>query len=608
MSTQTKSNSMSFKRIVSDNFFLLKIIHSVCPFLIFSSIVFSAITAFARFISNTYMLRYALNGINENKSFHVIAATIISWLIVRLVLSATSTIYNKFYYDLQLLRASKEIYNLVYKKAAEVDISYYEKPIFYDDLSRALSECETRVNAILRNQTDLIYRLVSLITNVSLIITIDPKLVLFIFLSLLLAPLESRYNKTNYQQHQETISERRYKDYIQRTFYLVDYAKEMRLTNMSELLLKRFSSSSKHIIHKIKKYGGKLALLRYIIQIGNDVFISLGATVYAVSQTLVSHVMGYGDCLIVVNAIHNVAFTLTDSTNLILKVQDNALYIENLRKFLEYKLHIQDGRVSLPDKGDIVLENVSFRYDGAESNTLNNVCLRIKGDEKIAIVGHNGAGKTTLIKLLLRLYDCEGNINYGDINIKSFRVSDYRNIFATVMQDFNIFAFSIAENILLHKPRPQDNQLIKVALDKSGLLSKVLSFKHGINTSISNEFDVHGEQLSVGEKQKLAIARAYAKHPRFLILDEPTSALDPLAEQDFFNQLITTYSKIGIIYISHRLSAVTMADRIVLLENGSIIELGNHKELMERNGKYAEMFRRQAENFQRCNSEEVYIE
>lgn len=593
-STQTLSSS----RIFSNNIYILKLLHKSAPLLLATSIMMAVFTATARFISNTYILRYALNSINEVRSFNEITIMIVSWLIARLLISLLSTIYHNYYFTVKMHKASCDIHQHVYQKACTVELACYEQPVFYDQLSKAIEECDLRIIAVVKNITDFIYRIISLSSNTILILAIDPVLILFVMIPLLMIPFERKFNLLTYKQDMELKSEARIKEYTQRTFYLADYAKEMRLLDMPELMILRFQEASKRSLQIIKKYGFSIALMRYIVEECNDVVTSLGVTLYSTWQTFVKGNMGYGDCLIIVNSIHNIAFSLTDSANLLSKFQSNGLYIENLRSFLEYIPTTVSGTTELPNSGDLVLKNVSFRYDGASQNTINNLSMRIGRNEKIAIVGHNGAGKTTLVKLLLRLYDGSGSISYGGINIKDFCVDDYRNMFSSVMQDFQIFALSLKDNVLLRRSdNDKDIEIAKNALRNAGLDEKVMHFEKGLNTIMTKEFDESGELLSGGERQKLALSHVFSQKNRFVILDEPSSALDPVAESEMFIRMMEACENCGVVFISHRLSAAAMADRVYLLENGNVIEEGTHTELMQLNGKYADMFRCQAQNY-----------
>ena len=199
---------------------------------------------------------------------------------------------------------------------------------------------------------------------------------------------------------------------------------------------------------------------------------------------------------------------------------------------------------------------------------------------------------------MLRLYDVtEGEILYGGVNIKNLRLNEYRDAFAVVFQDFKDFAVSAGENVLLRTMRPEDEPLVRTAMEKSGVAERIDRLPEGIHTRLTREFDEKGTNLSGGESQKLSIARIYAKKASIAILDEPSSALDPIAEYKMYENMMDACRERSVVFISHRLSSTVLADRVILLERGQIAEEGAHKALLERNGKYASMFRMQAEKY-----------
>lgn len=588
---------IKFSRIISNNLFLLKLIHKSSPLLVPLSIAVTVCGTLTGIIINVFLLRYALNNLDTGKSFSHIASVILLWLAVCITMMGFSTLFNNLYYDIQKADVKRDIQHMVYKKAVSVELVCYENPDYYNDFVKAIDECETRIDSMVSTFKDLTYLIVSFSANFTLIVSIDPMLLLFVLIPLLAIPFQSKANKVRYEREMHIKEENRRKDYSRRTFYLADYAKEMRLSDMPQLMVNRFRESGEHIIFIIKKYGFSLAALGYITSICNELLTTLGATLYAVWQTFGTGQMGYGDCIVIVNSISDIAYALTDSSSTLLQFQENALYIENLRRFLDYQPTLVDGRKELPSSGDLLLDNVSFRYAGAAEDTLHHLSMRFGRNEKIAIVGHNGAGKTTLVKLLLRLYDPQGTIRYGGVDIREFPLDAYRSMFSAVMQDFHIFALSTADNVILGKRHPDDELLISNALEKSGLKPKVDSFENGLNTVMTREFDDNGVLLSGGEQQKLAISHVYAKENRFVILDEPSSALDPIAEHEMYQRMQKACENCGMIFISHRLSSAVMADRIYLMENGTVAETGTHEELIAKNGKYAEMFRRQSKNY-----------
>ncbi|MBO5294696.1 MAG: ABC transporter ATP-binding protein [Clostridia bacterium] len=588
---------LSFFRVLSNNLFFLKLEMKAAPLVLPTMILVTVLQALAGFLSGSYLIRYALNGIGEGKSFGDIAQMLLICFAVLVVVNVGAMWYYNKYYRIQMVNVKKYIFNLAFKKAARVELARYEDPVYYDGLAKAVDECGVRADSVNNSIDMLFYRIVTFSTNFALLFLIDPLLLLFVLIPIAVIPLQTKLNKIRHEKDMKHIEERRRAEYARRTFYLSDYAKEMRLLDMPYFMLERFRQSGERCVHIIKSYGWRMATLNYILTECNEAVAALGAMLYSVWQTLGTGRMGYGDCIVVVNSIESVAYSLTNSADTLLKFHENALYTENLRNFLDYEPTLVSGNRPLPSDGDLVLKNVSFRYDGAENDTLHDVSMRFGKNEKIAIVGHNGAGKTTLIKLLLRLYDAEGSITYGGEEIKDLPLEEYRDIFAAVMQDYHVFSLTVAENVLLRKKREGDDAVVAAAIEKSGLKEKIDGFSKGVDTVMTKEFSSDGEVLSGGQQQKLAISHVYSKENRFVILDEPSSALDPIAEYEMYNRMMEACEGCGMIFISHRLSSAVMADRIYLMENGSVAESGSHAELMERNGRYAELFRRQAENY-----------
>lgn len=280
-------------------------------------------------------------------------------------------------------------------------------------------------------------------------------------------------------------------------------------------------------------------------------------------------------------------------------LRKTALYIEDFRYFMNYEPKIQNKPNAIPAAaGELRMENVSFSYAGTDKDVLKNISLHIGKGEKIALVGHNGSGKSTLVKLLLHLYEPrEGSVTLNGKELGDYEMSSLAEQFAVVFQEPKLLSLSVAENILLRPMEEGDEERVVEALKQSGGWEKVASFKKGIHTTLTREFDDEGEVLSGGEAQKVALASVFACDSPFVILDEPSSALDPIAEYKMFDNMIRACEGRSLIFISHRLASAVLADRIYLLDDGEIIEEGSHAELLAKGGQYAEMFRLQAENY-----------
>ena len=592
-------NKYSVKRVIENNLFALKLIHEAAPFLTAAFIIDAILQSLINVISNAYLLRYAINGIEEGLTFSRIATIVIIWMAVRIVFYIANAIFNYRYVNIASLKVSELVSRRLLEHAEKCDLDCYENPEFYDKLAKALDGGLNNVFQVQSSLVQIVYFIVSFSANTLLVILIDPVLLIFSLIPLINLPLNIKRNKLNYDRDMESTVQNRRSDYSLRTFYLADYAKEMRLSGMPTFMLDRFVESGKKILEIIRRYGVRLAVINYATNEIQEVVTTLGATMYSVWKTLVVGTMGLGDCLVILNSLNMITYVLSNSSNYALQFHNHALYIDNLRDFLDYQPRIVDGAKPLPDDGDLVLDNVSFKYSGAENYTLKNLSLRVKPHEKVAIVGHNGAGKTTLVKLLLRLYDADsGTVSYGRVDVRDLPLKAYRNIFGSVMQDYHVFALSVAENVLRRARTSEDSaDMILDALAKAGFGGKLSTFEQGIDTQITKEFAEDGENLSGGEAQKLAISSIYAKDNRFVILDEPSSALDPIAEHEMYENMLRASGDCGVIFISHRLSSAVSADRIYLIEDGSVAESGSHEELMRLNGKYAQMFRHQAENY-----------
>ncbi|MBQ4155106.1 MAG: ABC transporter ATP-binding protein [Clostridia bacterium] len=598
MINKEKDIKLPLKRIISNNFFMIKMMNKASPGLFLINILFNVWFSLSDFIFYTLMLRYIINGIGRDIKFLPLVTTLLVWLVLQIIMRFLSDLYYQKYYSMKLNEVFRYVHTVVYKKAEEVELGCYENPKFYDGFVKAISECQNRTGQIINTINQVVYRVVHFSADFILLTVIDPFLLLFVILPVLVAPLKVKFNKIAYSRTVKTQINNRRRDYSQRVFYLADYAKELRLTNMPGLMIKCFREASLKNMKILKEHGVKLAVMAYISAFISEILAPLGATFYSVWKTLGVKTMAYGDCVVVINSIDNLANTLTNSADILMKFQENALFIENLREFLSYEPKIKEGELCLKEKGSLVLNNVFFKYDGAKDYTLKNVSIEIGPNEKVAIVGHNGAGKSTLVKLLLRLYDpTRGSITYAGQNVKNYRLKEFRNAFSVVMQDFHIFAMSVFDNVMLKKHNEENREKVKSSLEKSGLYPKIESFANKEDTIMTREFDDKGEQLSGGEQQKLAIAHVYSKENRFVILDEPSSALDPIAEYEMYERMREACKDCGIIFISHRLSSAVTADKIYLMEDGTVAESGTHRQLMEKKGKYASMFLKQAENY-----------
>ncbi|MBQ9080673.1 MAG: ABC transporter ATP-binding protein [Clostridia bacterium] len=604
-----KKKKTSLKRTFKNNGYMLGLIIKACPGVPILALISTVLGSIHSFLLNTYLYKYALNALQAGKELKTV-------LITLGCMFAYSVFYMLFdrilscYFELKQPIVDAYIQNLLQKKAASVDLACFESSAFYDTYVKATGEATNRAYTVMNNILDVVWISINLVATGTLIITIDPIFLLLAFMPFLCTLLiGKKRNRIKYDYNMRTKEVARQRDYVRRTFYLGDFSKEMRLTEMWRVMFKRMHSSISEMKEIVGKYGYKMMFFRYLFDFVFDIVVDSGSIALAAYKTLVTKSMLLGDCFVVINSISNIAGSVNYMGNVFFRLDENSLYIDNLRDFLEYEVRIaeDENAPTVPSFEKLELKNMSFGYEGQDLRALSNINLTVSAGEKIAIVGHNGAGKTTLIKLLQRLYDPnEGEILLNGENIKSYRLSSYRGLFGTVFQDYRLFATTVAENVMLRgNITDDDRQTVEASLRQAGIYEKIQTLPHGVDSTVTKEFDNDGAMFSGGEAQKLSIARIFAGKQEIVIMDEPTSALDPIAEQEMYRNMFNACEGKTVIFISHRLSSATMADRVYMFEGGEIIEQGTHSELLALNAKYADMWHKQADTY--ADAEEVTL-
>lgn len=594
-----KKQKLGLKKTVSNNLFAIKAIwHSSATYMLVyfgSSVVFGLLG----FFSDTYLLRKIVNDVTAGKSIDGVLVYVVIITALNIVLGAAMSWFWQVLSPPKHRKIAADIEKQLFRQAARVELACYETPSFYDKYVRAMDEAYSRMMSVMRSFDGLIYKFISLSANSLLLFVIDPWLIVFGLFPLVLGVFKRLENIERHGYAADFKPVKRREDYVRRTFYLGEYAKEMRIGGMYVQMLVNLKDTYKDFMVVLRKHGVKRFIYMYIQKVGLEVFTVLGATLYAVWRIMVDGSMQVGDGIVVLSSIGSISYALSNLVQNFAEFGEHALFLEDVRYFLDYTPKIQDGSVKLPETpNELAVKNLSFRYEGSETDTLKDISFTLHKGERIALVGSNGSGKTTLVKMLLRLYDPSGGeICLDGDNIKDFKTDEYRNSFSTVFQDFKMLSLSVKDNVLLREGKDGDDELVSESLKESGVYEKIAGLENGLDAILTREFDDKGVNLSVGEQQKLSLARVFATDTPFVILDEPSSALDPIAEYKMFENMMRATVGRSVIFISHRLSSAVLADRVLLMENGTIAEIGTHKELMEKNGKYADMFRRQAENY-----------
>ena len=486
----------------------------------------------------------------------------------------------------------------MFGQAVRIDLEKYDDPDFYNGFIWAMDASIGHVSGIIEASGKIINRVVASFTLTGILMSVDPIMAFAVLaVSVIRMFLTSKRNKVNYAKKEEMNPLNKKDGYIARVFKLPDYAKDLRISHVRDNLLDELDKNTDEKVRVIKKYGNKSAWLWSVISSINEA-TTIGLLVFMLYKVMVTKTVELGGFAVAVNAVWKMSWLMSDFVVQITKVHEDALYIEKMRTFMECEPEILDGECEADSFEELEIKDLSFSYVKTDKYALKNVNMKIRKGEKIAIVGYNGAGKTTLTKLIMRLYDAkEGEILYNGKSLKEYTVESLRKNTAAVFQDYRIFAASIAENVVGGEFDAGDKDAVLTALGKSTFEDKLQKLEGGIDTLLTREFDKSGTQLSGGESQKVAIARAFYKDAGLIILDEPSSALDPNAEYEL-NRAIAEYAEgRAVIFISHRLSTTRHADRIYMFDSGELVECGTHEELMALGGKYAYMFDLQAENY-----------
>lgn len=579
--------------------FILKFVFKTKPFYIIYILICTILQSFNSIIS-IFIVPLIINMIETKTEFKYIFILLISIFIYRMVVDSFINFTSSNYALKTEIDLKKSIQQQLFEKAINMDLEKYDNPEFYNDFIIINSEMDNVLTNILSNFRTIIYSCITTLGSVAIILNLDLFCLIFVVISLSLSYLLSlKGNKMVFNRRMETRVTDRKVSYINRIFYFKEYATDIRLTSIYNKFIKDYKQCIDEIKEVDIKYGLKFMFLNFFNQFFLNTLMYNGfLTIYLVYNVLVLQSITVAGFFGIYNAIN---YINSDFWNLIMlfpQFKQYEGYIEKYKTFINTTPKIQNKINSLKINSSfksLELKNISFEYN-ENNRILKNINMAINKGQKIAIVGSNGAGKSTLIKLILRLYDPSGgNILYNNIDIKDLDLQYYRNLFSVVFQDFKLFAFTVGENIIMDEL--EDYSKVNKVLDICGLKDKVQNMTDGVNSLLYKEFSNSGIILSGGEEQKIAIARAFAKNSDLIIMDEPTSSLDPISEYNLNKTILEQCKDKTVIFISHRLSTTVMADKIYMLEDGKIIESGTHKELLSKDGKYAELFKIQVSKY-----------
>ncbi|MBD5145929.1 MAG: ABC transporter ATP-binding protein [Ruminococcus sp.] len=594
-------NEKSKARIFANNAYAVKTVWSISKKRVIHTAVYS-IAGYAEWIfMSIFFLRYVINAIETEAPF----GTILGFIGICFVVFSLLAIYTSYMNSVIIPFTDNKVYRCLYRKlyakARNIELRCFEDADFYNKYTMALDGSAQKMTKSVDFFFDVIFGVIAAAAAFSSMFMIDPFSVLFV-----ISPIIGNFvfgglmNKIWGGRYTDNVKNNRKSEYVNRVMHLAEFAKEIRYSNIHELMMKRYDEAVKGNVEVAEKYAGKAVVYSWAQNVTTFALVFEGIMIYAAYRTIVSKTMGLAELAIMFTAMSTSSWILIGMFNNFMEAMKNGQFLEYFRTFMEYEEKIpedQDGIIPEEKVRSIEFRNVCFEYQENEP-VINNLSFKIEGDKVCALVGHNGAGKSTIIKLLFRLYDpTRGEILVNGVNIKEYNLKAYRKLFSAAFQDYKVMAMSVRDNVLMGAKFENPDETAERALKCAGVWDKVQSLSNGIDTVMTKEFDNDGAVLSGGEQQKIVVARAFAQKASVKVFDEPSSALDPIAEYDLYKGIMNESKGHITLFISHRLSSVKDADVVFILENGTVIEQGSHRELMAQNGKYCEMFTKQAQNY-----------
>lgn len=521
------------------------------------------------------------------------------YLIVRSVITHSETIILRLAGEL----VSNHIKLKIMDKSKDIDLGCYDLPDFYSKLENANREAGHRPVEIMRSTFTVISKLISMLGFVVILISVSWWAPIFIILlSLPTTIISFIYRRKTVDYMWFHSKERRQMSYYSGVLVNKDVVKEVKILGISDHLINKYKAVFAKYFGGIKSLllgEGFWKIVSTILTTAANCFLLI-----FIAKRVFDGEIQIGDYTLYAGALNNIIAGVATIISTSATIYEGTLFINNIITYMEQPKTVVPNIENpiTPARHishTIEFKNVSFCYPGTDVYVLKDINIKIEPGQTVVLVGFNGAGKTTLIKLLTRLYDpTSGEILLDGKNIKSYDVAELYKIFGIIFQDFGKYAMSVSENIALGQiDKGVIEKDIELAAKQADAEKFINALPDGYNTPLMRWFEDNGIELSIGQWQKLSIARAFYSDSDILILDEPTASLDPMAEQQIFNQFDELKKDKTSIFVSHRLSSATIADKIVVLEKGEVVEIGNHHELIKKDGHYRKMFETQAKRY-----------
>lgn len=590
--------------VVSNCIYILKRFRKYRPSLIFFIIMGAAAAASMSYIWSFIgklvidMIQASAGGGEIMPLVKLVAATTAAELFI-MWLNTVSTVKTGLGFTYVRLMIIKERI----AKTLDMDYEALETPEMLDRLQkakRATAGDWQGVQGMMTYMQVLFTQIISIIIAIIIMTSFDPLIILVIAVLSYIQFLyfEHIRKKDKKEMWDAMMPHWRKLEYMENVTTDFSYAKDIRLFGMKKFLAKKqkdvYDEELRHWI-KSRQYWIYNSIFSHGISLVRQLIIT-GWLVYSV----IAKDLSIGNFTLYLASAGAFSNAINEVLSALSALRERSAHTDDYRSFMDIPGDSGKDTIPIPkaDKYVFTFENVSFRYKGQEKYALKNLNITIAAGEKLAVVGLNGAGKSTFIKLLLRLYDVtEGRILMNGTDIRRFDRAEYYRLFSPAFQDVTVFAFPMAENVSMSPPDETDKNKAEKCVREAGLGDKMDKLEKGIDTELLKVLYDDGVDLSGGEKQKLALARALYKGSDVIVLDEPTAALDALAEYRLYKSFNGLVGNRTAVYISHRLSSTRFCDRVAMFKDGEMTETGTHEELMEKNGDYAEMFRVQAQYY-----------
>jgi ATP-binding cassette subfamily B protein len=527
----------------------------------------------------------------------LIAAVVVTWY-----LDEVSSDLGNFVRKKQSVKLESYMYGLLHNKAVKLDLINFERPEYYDILTRASREAPWRPNSILNNLVSMFRGILSLVLMAGLLTTLN--WILALLLVVVNIPgiwLRFHYADILYNFQRKQTPEARKTAYFDWLLTGDRPSREIRLFGLGNYFISLFNKAFRNTKEEEVSIVGK----RTLIEMASDLFKAAAVliTLLFIARRTIEGSLTLGQMAMFLLAFRQGMVYIRDLFVSMSGLYEDSLFISDTFEFLNLEEKVKEIQpvVEHPElKNSIRAENISFTYPGNQVSTIDNVSFEIKKGEIVALVGPNGAGKSTLVRLLCRLYDPDsGIVKLDSTDIKNMHPEQYRKLFSVVFQDFMLYNLNAGENIRLGNVEMENgNEEIRSAAKITGIHELIVNLPDGYSTAIGTLFD-DSRELSWGEWQKIALARALFRNAPVLILDEPSSALDADTEYDIFSRFREIVRGKTSLLISHRFTNVSLADRIIVLNRGTIAEAGTHEELMKKKGMYYTMYTKQSGRFER---------